>query len=68
MSYYKSLAYGAKLHCLECAGGEPVVVDEAWWEGNDLHLLHDDGTIVVIKDAHERGYTKEETGGSCDNL
>ena len=62
MSEYTSLRYAARLHCPDCSGGEPLSVEDAWWEGDDLHLVHDDGTEVVIKDAEERGYSKERFG------
>ena len=62
MSYYKSLEYGARLHCKDCGHDEPVEAEEAWWDGSDLHLLHGDGTEVVIKNAEEQGFVKEEVG------
>ena len=68
MTDIKSLRYAAKLHCQKCGGDEPIVAEEAWWVGNDLHLLHDDGTEIVIEDAHKRGYTRENTGGPSDDL
>lgn len=63
---HHSLGYAARLHCQECGGDEPIVAEEAWWVGNDLHLLYDDGTKTVIQDAHKRGYTKEDTGEQPD--
>lgn len=57
---HHSLGYAAKLHCPICGGDEPIEAEEAWWEGNDLHLRYDDGTETVIRDAHKRGYVKEE--------
>lgn len=57
-----SLAYAARLHCPDCAKDEPLHVENAWWDGDDLHLVHDDGTEVVIQDAEKRGYSKEGFG------
>ena len=56
----KSLGYAGRIHCPACAGDEPIEVEEAWWDGDNLHLLHDDGTELVIVDATTRGYSKEE--------
>ena len=63
---HHSLAYAARLHCPECGGDEPIEAEKAWWVGNDLHLLYDDGTETVIENAHKRGYTKESVDGDHD--
>lgn len=63
---HHSLAYGGRLHCPLCGGDDPIEAEEAWWEGDDLHLRYEDGTETVIKDAQQYGYTKESVDGDHD--
>jgi hypothetical protein len=59
MSYYKSLGYAAKVFCGGCNSQQDLEVEDAWWEGDDLHLLHDDGTKIVVPNAQDRGFERE---------
>lgn len=57
MSYYKTFHYCAFLYW---SSNDDIIVDKAWWEGDALHLLHDDGTLIVIKDGKQRGFVIHE--------
>jgi len=34
-------------------------VDDAWWDGDNLHLMHHDGTEEVLENARIEGVTIE---------
>jgi len=57
-----SLHAAALIHCKLCRierGDGDIEAKEAVWNGNDLTLTFEDGDVIIIKDAHTKGFSVE---------